>query len=49
MRRPAALFEDADETVQAVHQGDIDAVVVTRALEAPQAILLHGAEEPAIH
>src|ERR1700761_23982 len=40
------LFEGADETVQAIHQGDIDAVVVTRALEGPQVILLHGAEEP---
>ena len=40
------LFEDADETVQAIHQGDVDAVVVMRALEGPQVILLHGAEEP---
>ncbi|MGB6536744.1 MAG: HWE histidine kinase domain-containing protein, partial [Xanthobacteraceae bacterium] len=40
------LFEDADETVAAIHQGDVDAVVVMRALEGPQVILLHGAEEP---
>jgi len=40
------LFEDADETVQAIYQGDIDAVVVMRVLEGPQVILLHGAEEP---
>jgi two-component sensor histidine kinase/PAS domain-containing protein len=40
------LFEDADETVQAIHQGDIDAIVVMRSLEGPQVILLHGAEEP---
>jgi two-component sensor histidine kinase/PAS domain-containing protein len=40
------IYEDADETVQAIHQGDIDAVVVMRALEGPQVILLHGAEEP---
>jgi two-component sensor histidine kinase/PAS domain-containing protein len=40
------LFADADETVQAIHHGDIDAVVVSRALEGPQVILLHGAEEP---
>src|SRR6516162_870350 len=39
-------FEDAEETVQAIHQGDIDAVVVMRALDDPQVILLHGAEEP---
>ena len=31
---------------QAIHQGDVDAVVVMRALEGPQVILLHGAEEP---
>jgi two-component sensor histidine kinase/PAS domain-containing protein len=40
------LFEDADETIQAIHQGAVDAVVVMRALEGPQVILLHGAEEP---
>ena len=39
-------FEDADETVAAIHQGDVDAVVVMRSLEGPQVILLHGAEEP---
>jgi PAS domain S-box-containing protein len=40
------LFEDADETIAAIRQGDIDAVVVMRSLEGPQVILLHGAEEP---
>ena len=40
------LFEDALETIQAIHKGDIDAVVVRRALEGPQVILLHGAGEP---
>ncbi len=40
------LFDDADETVQAIHRGDVDAVVVMRALEGPQVILLHGADEP---
>jgi two-component sensor histidine kinase len=40
------LFADADETVAAIHQGDVDAVVVMRAIEGPQVILLHGAEEP---
>ncbi|HUZ32382.1 MAG TPA: HWE histidine kinase domain-containing protein [Xanthobacteraceae bacterium] len=40
------LFEDADETVAAIHQGDVDAVVVMRSLEGPRVILLHGAEEP---
>jgi PAS domain S-box-containing protein len=40
------MFDDANETVQAIHQGDVDAVVVMRSLEGPQVILLHGAEEP---
>lgn len=40
------VFEDAEETVQAIHQGDVDAVVVMRGSEGPQVILLHGAEEP---
>jgi two-component sensor histidine kinase len=40
------VFADADETVQAIHQGDVDAIVVMRSLEGPQVILLHGAEEP---
>src|ERR1700747_3201369 len=47
MRDPKLpLYEHADETVQAIHPGDIDAVVVMRALEGPQVILLHGAEDP---
>ena len=40
------LFPDADETVQAIHQGDVDAVVVMRALDGPQVILLLGTERP---
>jgi PAS domain S-box-containing protein len=40
------LFKDADETVQAIQQGDVDAVVVMRGLQGPQVILLQGAEEP---
>src|SRR5215475_10404428 len=44
--RKLPVFEDAEESVQAIHQGDVDAVVVMRALEGPQVILLHGAEEP---
>jgi two-component sensor histidine kinase/PAS domain-containing protein len=40
------LFHDAEETVRAIHRGDVDAVVVMRSLEGPQVILLHGAEEP---
>src|SRR5215475_1185233 len=44
--RKLPVFEDAEESVQAIHRGDVDAVVVMRALEGPQVILLHGAEEP---
>jgi two-component sensor histidine kinase/PAS domain-containing protein len=40
------LFADAEETIAAINQGGVDAVVVTRPLEGPQVILLHGAEEP---
>ena len=40
------LFKDADETVRAIHQGDVDAIVVMRGLEGPQVIMLQGAEEP---
>ncbi len=40
------LFDDADETVRAIHQGNVDAIVVMRSLEGPQVILLQGAEEP---
>jgi PAS domain S-box-containing protein len=43
--KPPAL-KDAQETVEAIHRGDIDAVVVMRGLEGPQVVLLHGAEEP---
>ncbi len=42
----APLFKDAQETVEAIHHGDIDAVVVMRGLEGPQVVLLQGAEEP---
>ncbi|MFY9655827.1 MAG: HWE histidine kinase domain-containing protein [Methylocystis sp.] len=42
----ASPLKDAQETVEAIHRGDIDAVVVMRALEGPQVVLLHGAEEP---
>jgi len=42
----APLFKDAQETVEAIHHGDIDAIVVMRGLDGPQVVLLHGAEEP---
>ena len=40
------LFDDADETVQAIHRGDVDAVVVMKGSEGPQIIMLQGADEP---
>jgi two-component sensor histidine kinase/PAS domain-containing protein len=40
------MFDDADETVQAIHRGDVDAVVVMKGLEGPQIIMLQGADEP---
>ncbi|HET9717722.1 MAG TPA: HWE histidine kinase domain-containing protein [Pseudolabrys sp.] len=39
------LFEDADETVEAIHRGHVDAVVVIRDAQ-PQVIMLDGAHEP---
>ncbi len=42
----ASLLKDAQETIEAIHRGDIDAVVVMRGLEGPQVVMLHGAEEP---
>lgn len=38
-------FHDADETLQAIHQGDVDALVVVEALKGPQVVILQGAEE----
>jgi PAS domain S-box-containing protein len=40
------LFQDADETVRAIHHGHVDAVVVIKDQENPQIILLQGADEP---
>jgi PAS domain S-box-containing protein len=39
-------FHDADETVRAIHHGQVDAVVVVKDDESPQIVLLHGADEP---
>ncbi len=41
-----STFEDADETVRAIHHGDVDAIVVMRDRETPQVIILQGADEP---
>src|SRR5215467_1232384 len=40
------LFDDAQETVEAIHRGNVDAVVVMRGSESPQVIMLQGADEP---
>src|SRR5689334_20764329 len=47
--RPTARppqFSDADETIRAIHHGQVDAVVVIKDQESPQIILLHGADKP---
>src|SRR5262245_28551741 len=43
---PPPLFDDAVETVEAIHRGSVDAVVVMRGSNSPQVIMLQGAEEP---
>src|SRR5262245_13652463 len=43
---PRPLFDDALETVEAIHRGSVDAVVVRRGSKGPQVIVLQGAEEP---
>src|SRR5215475_4387132 len=43
---PLPLFNDAQETVEAIHRGIVDAVVVMKGSEGPQVIMLQGAEEP---
>jgi two-component sensor histidine kinase/PAS domain-containing protein len=40
------LFEDAQETVEAIHRGIVDAVVVMKGSGSPQIIMLQGADEP---
>jgi PAS domain S-box-containing protein len=43
---PPPLFDDAQETVEAIHRGSVDAVVVMVGSKGPQVIMLQGAEEP---
>jgi PAS domain S-box-containing protein len=40
------LFDDAQETVEAIHRGIVDAVVVMKGSAGPQVIMLQGADEP---
>jgi PAS domain S-box-containing protein len=39
-------FQDADETLRAIHHGHVDAVVVIKDQDNPQIILLQGADKP---
>ena len=43
---PPPLFQDADETIRAIHHGHVDAVVVITDQESPEIILLQGADKP---
>lgn len=43
---PPRSFHDADETLQAIHRGEVDALVVLKELMGPQVVMLQGAEEP---
>jgi PAS domain S-box-containing protein len=43
---PPPPFQDAEETVRAIHHGHVDAVVVLKDQETPQIILLQGADKP---
>jgi PAS domain S-box-containing protein len=42
----SSMFDDADETIRAIHHGDVDAIVVMRDRETPQVIILQGTDEP---
>ena len=39
-------FDDAAETIDAIHHGHVDAVVVIKGAEGPQVIMLEGADKP---
>src|SRR5262245_17884036 len=45
-RETPPLFDDAQETVEAIHRGIVDAVVVMKGSDGPQIIMLQGADEP---
>ena len=39
-------YDDAVETINAIHHGQVDAVVVIKGVEGPQVIMLEGADKP---
>ncbi|MGA9439688.1 MAG: PAS domain-containing protein, partial [Pseudolabrys sp.] len=40
-----SLINDAAETIDAIHHGHVDAVVIIKGAEGPQVVLLEGADE----
>ena len=40
------LHDDAVETIDAIHHGQVDAVVVIKGVEGPQVVMLEGADKP---
>jgi two-component sensor histidine kinase/PAS domain-containing protein len=43
---PPHRYDDAAETLEAIHHGHIDAVVVIKDAEGPQVLMLEGADRP---
>jgi PAS domain S-box-containing protein len=43
---PVVPHDDAVETIDAIHHGQVDAVVVIKGIEGPQVIMLEGADKP---
>ena len=43
---PLLRHDDAVETIDAIHHGHVDAVVVIRGPEGPQVVMLEGADKP---
>ena len=39
-------YDDAVETINAIHHGQVDAVVVIKGVEGPQVVMLEGADKP---
>jgi two-component sensor histidine kinase/PAS domain-containing protein len=43
---PRHLYDDAVETIDAIHHGRVDAVVVIKGVAGPQVVMLEGADKP---
>ena len=43
---PPPPYDDAVETINAIHHGQVDAVVVIKGVEGPQVVMLEGADKP---